>query len=68
MLFIEFLVQVEGQIKTPFILLLAKDEERNIQLSWYHLHLSVPHDTNLVEYSYPYSFRNAAIAATLRVI
>jgi len=46
----EFLLQVERQIKMPFIRLLAKDEERNIQLSWYHLHSPVPRDTNLVEY------------------
>ncbi len=36
-------------IKKPFILSL-KDEERSIQLSWYHLHSLLSHDSNLVEY------------------
>jgi len=42
---------------------LGKDEERYTQLPWYHLHLSISCDINLVEYSYPYSFRNAVVAS-----
>src|SRR5713226_1598834 len=45
-----FVLTEERTNKNALHPLARKDEERYLQLSWYHLHSLTPHDINLVEY------------------